>query len=338
MNDLSVRMGNNSFVPVLGWGTTVFSLNGKRVLVHNVLHVPGLAVPLYSLWAHLQQRGCGFLGTFDDGFHVYFPSFILSVDMSSDCHLTYKSLGNLASLQSLHYVQTWCAATLYPSKTSASTLAFIPPVAIIEDKDGASDSGVSLPDDPALLAPASPLVPPPLSPSDLGSISGCLDSLSCLVERLLPSAPIEASMSDPPGTADTALPILDVSLADSPPIWLLSTMSQEDVLQLVHHEGRVMPSVRPCDTAKSCDKKTHWTAKELHRTMGCQKFCNYKHLLQVSRDGTWVDGGKFPPALGSFATVTKSNKGKPLDQTRYKYLDVVHVDMAFGDCLSIGGF
>jgi hypothetical protein len=28
VHDLSMRMGNNSFVPVLGWGTAVFSLNG----------------------------------------------------------------------------------------------------------------------------------------------------------------------------------------------------------------------------------------------------------------------------------------------------------------------
>ena len=72
--------------------------------------------------------------------------------------------------------------------------------------------------------------------------------------------------------------------------------------------------------------------------MGCRKFRNYKHLIQVSRDGTWVDGGEFPPSLGSFATIPKSNKGKALDQTRYKYLDAVHVDIAFGDCLSVGGF
>jgi hypothetical protein len=90
--------------------------------------------------------------------------------MPSDCHLTHKSLGNSTSLQSLYYVQPWCAATLYPSETLASTSVFFPPVTIIGDKDGASDSGVSLADDPALLAPASPPVPPPLSPSDLGSI------------------------------------------------------------------------------------------------------------------------------------------------------------------------
>ena len=60
---LSVRMENNSYVPLLGRGTAVFALNGKRVLVCNVLHVPSLAVPLYSLRTHVTQRGCGFIGT-----------------------------------------------------------------------------------------------------------------------------------------------------------------------------------------------------------------------------------------------------------------------------------
>jgi len=72
--------------------------------------------------------------------------------------------------------------------------------------------------------------------------------------------------------------------------------------------------------------------------MGCRKVRNYKHLLQVSRDGEWVDGGEFPPSLGSFATIPKSHRGGPLDKHRYKYLDAVHMDLAFGDCLSVGGF
>ena len=100
----------------------------------------------------------------------------------------------------------------------------------------------------------------------------------------------------------------------------------------------MLPLICPCDTANSFDKKTHWSAEELHRAMGCRKFRNYKHLLQVSRDGHWAEGGEFPPSLGSFTTVPKANKGKPLDRTKYLYLDAVHVDIAFGDCLSVGGF
>jgi hypothetical protein len=88
-----VRMGNNSSLPVLGQGSAIISLNGQRVLVRNGLHVPGLAMPLYSLRAHIQQPGCGFIGTNDAGMLVYFPSFMLSADTSSDCTLSYEPLG-----------------------------------------------------------------------------------------------------------------------------------------------------------------------------------------------------------------------------------------------------
>ena len=35
-----VRMGNNSFAPILGHGTAVISLNGKKILIRDCLHVP----------------------------------------------------------------------------------------------------------------------------------------------------------------------------------------------------------------------------------------------------------------------------------------------------------
>ncbi len=82
----------------------------------------------------------------------------------------------------------------------------------------------------------------------------------------------------------------------------------------------------------------HWTAEELNCIMGCQKICNYKHILQVSRDGEWVDGEEFARSLGSFARIPKTNRGGPSDCTKYKFLDAVHMDIAFGDCLSISGF
>jgi hypothetical protein len=187
VTNLSVRMGNNSFVPVLGRGTAVLALNGKRVLVWNTLHVPGLAVLLYSLWAHLHQRGCGFIRTFEDGFHVYFPSFVLSVDMSSDCHLTYKSLGKAAPLSTLHYVQPQCPAKLYPSETLALSSASTPHPVVIEDEDAGTVAAVSVNEaghaGPSGRPTVSPSTIPPESPAttptmDLGGISGWLDSLA----------------------------------------------------------------------------------------------------------------------------------------------------------------
>jgi hypothetical protein len=109
-------MGNNSFLPVLGHGTAIISLNGQRILVRNALHMPGLVVPLYSLRAHLKQHGCGFLGTFEAGMLVYFPWFVLLVDTSSNCHPSYEPLGRAAPLDTLHYVQPCCPPSLYPLK------------------------------------------------------------------------------------------------------------------------------------------------------------------------------------------------------------------------------
>jgi hypothetical protein len=44
-----VRMGNNSFAPILGTGPAIISLNSKRILIRDCLHVPTLRNPLYSV-------------------------------------------------------------------------------------------------------------------------------------------------------------------------------------------------------------------------------------------------------------------------------------------------
>jgi hypothetical protein len=107
-------------------------------------------------------------------------------------------------------------------------------------------------------------------------------------------------------------------------------MSPDEVMSLLHQDGSSLPPVCPCNRANACDTKTLWSAEELHRIMGCRKFCNYKNLLQVCCYGEWVDGGEFPPLLGLLATIPKSKLGLPLDQTAYKYM--------FGDCLLVRGF
>ena len=80
VTNLQVQMGNNSFLPVLGSSLAIILLNGQRVLVRNVLHMPGLVMPLYNLHAHCVQTGCGFIGASGVGILVYFATFILMVD------------------------------------------------------------------------------------------------------------------------------------------------------------------------------------------------------------------------------------------------------------------
>ncbi len=47
---------------------------------------------------------------------------------------------------------------------------------------------------------------------------------------------------------------------------------------------------------------------------------------------------KSPPSLGFFAIIPKAKHGLPHDQTTYCYLNAVHMDIAFGNCLSVGSF
>jgi hypothetical protein len=100
-----VRMGNNSFATISGYGTTVISLNGKKILIHDCLHVPDLRNPLYSLRAPQRQPGCGFIGMHGLGMHVFFPTFILEVDTATDCHLQYDPIGQNTRLPELDHVQ-----------------------------------------------------------------------------------------------------------------------------------------------------------------------------------------------------------------------------------------
>ncbi len=179
MTNLQVRMGNNSFLPVLGCGSAVISLNGQKILVQNALHVPGLVVPLYSLRAHCTQRGCGFIGTSDIRILVYFPTFVLSVDMSKDCHLTFDSLGRSAPIDSLDYVQPRCSLTLYPAELFSTTVAKTSPAPnIVEDDCSTSPN--------AILAPSSPVpsLPPPLVPSSSDSSADDLSRISARLQSL----------------------------------------------------------------------------------------------------------------------------------------------------------
>jgi hypothetical protein len=121
------------------------------------LQVPGLVVPLYSLRAHLTQRGCAFYGTYKAGLLVCFPTFVLTVDTSSNCQLSYEPLGRCAPLEILHYVQPRCPPTLYPSELASPTPSSCtathvprPAPAVIKDESAVSSLEVR---DPSLSAP-----------------------------------------------------------------------------------------------------------------------------------------------------------------------------------------
>ena len=117
----------------------------------------------------------------------------------------------------------------------------------------------------------------------------------------------------------------------------LSALSPEEVRQHLHRPGTEPPPVRPCDTPCDSDKKVRWSAEEIHLATGARKFKNYQHLLQCTKAGKWVDAGEFPMSLGSYTSIPKAKRGKLIDRHLNKYLDVVHLDIGFGDTVSVGG-
>ena len=99
----------------------------------------------------------------------------------------------------------------------------------------------------------------------------------------------------------------------------MSAMTEAEVREHLHHPDSTPPPVRPCDTPNGSDKKTNWSAEELHRIMGCRKFKDYKQLLRTTRDGRWVDTGEFPLSLGAYATIPKNRRGSAINRRQYKF-------------------
>jgi hypothetical protein len=123
-----VRIGNNSFAPILGTGSAVIAINGNRILIQDCLHVPTLHNLLYSLHARQRQHGCGFLGMYNLVIFVFFPTFIVEIDTATDCHLLYEPIRRSGKLPSLDYIQP---KSVVSSASNTKSLSLAP--ALIED-------------------------------------------------------------------------------------------------------------------------------------------------------------------------------------------------------------
>jgi hypothetical protein len=115
-------------------------------------------------------------------------------------------------------------------------------------------------------------------------------------------------------------------------------MSEDDIVAYLHHPESCLPPIHPCDTPNLSKSKTTYTPEELHRLTGCHQFRNYQHIITTTNSGTLINTGEFPLSLGTYATIPKAAHGKPIDRLPSKYLDVIHIDIAFGDCVSVGGY
>jgi hypothetical protein len=118
----------------------------------------------------------------------------------------------------------------------------------------------------------------------------------------------------------------------------LECLSEDNIVTYLHHLDSCLPPIRPCNTPNSSKTKTSYTPKELHRLTGCHQFQNYQHIITTPNGGTLINTGEFPLLLGTYATIPKAAHGKPIGRIPSKYLGIIHVDIAFGDCILVGGY
>jgi hypothetical protein len=78
--------------------------------------------------------------------------------------------------------------------------------------------------------------------------------------------------------------------------------------------------------------------EELHCALDCRHFHNYKHIIQTSLGGQWIDGGKFLLLLDTFTTIPKAPHGSTIDCKQFFFLDIVHINIVSGACIWVGGF
>jgi hypothetical protein len=110
-----VSLGDGTKLEQRGIGSAKISLNGKIIILRNVLHVPSLQDPLYSQ----QMPGCGYISLFETGSHLLFPHFILELDTTADNLRSYRSIGH-DPVPTIDYAEP----RLYPSAKPAT---LIPP-------------------------------------------------------------------------------------------------------------------------------------------------------------------------------------------------------------------
>jgi hypothetical protein len=85
----------------------------------------------------------------------------------------------------------------------------------------------------------------------------------------------------------------------------LVCMKHDNIIAHLNHLNTTPPAVCPCNTPNPLDTKSTWTAEELNCITGCCHFRNYKHLIQSTKDGLFVDNGEFPASIGAYATILR---------------------------------
>ena len=364
-----VRLADQRLAKIMGIGSVAICLGGKKVVLHNVYHVPALRAPLFSLRTHRQQSHCGFIGD-SNSFSVWFPSFSLEVDTSVDSYLPYSAIGRSADLHDMDYVQPKLGRT----PISASSAAPLRRSKRLQERLGRSTSSESPPSSEvsstSASAPSSPVAPP--SSPEVSPTSAS--------EPSSPVAPPSSPVVSPPSTSEPSSSVdqlltSEISPTPSPPSILKKSVSwmddityhipnrkcpntwkvppppsplsipsdtnrrisPDELLLFSSNPHTPPPPVRACDTPNESDTLQHLTSDQIYKLFGNRRFRDYESFCSASKDCTFIKGGQPIPSIGEFATMRRRKRGKTRAPTPH-YLDLVHMDIVYGDVISRLGY
>ena len=106
-------------------------------------------------------------------------------------------------------------------------------------------------------------------------------------------------------------------------------------LHLEHHDISNITPVSPSYTPYNCKNITKFESLNIHMIFGCRRFRN-QHYLTSATNASLVKSVLLPSTIGSFATIMNPPKEKSTKKC-WKYLDKVHMDIVFGDCVDLRG-
>jgi hypothetical protein len=270
-----VELGDGTKLRQMGKGSAKVLLNDKIILLRNVLHVPQLNEPLYSLRRHSQMPEFGYFSSFETGSHLLFPTFVLEIDTSVDNIISFNSIGH-SPCATIDYAEP----RIYPTPR-AHPANLIPP-----DDDTTDHLSVTY------NVPTPKSGSPPPSPSPTPSPEP-------------PSPPASPVRPSSPTSVITDEELISAS----------SESISSKLLTFLHKDPLNLPPVPPSSTPGPAEHRTTFDSlKLLHRIFGCRRFKNQNHVIAASLNAKLIKSGELPPTLGDFATINNPAKGKPLTQ------------------------
>jgi hypothetical protein len=360
----------------LGVGTKFWRIGGQKGYIvgrRQVLHVPALKAPLLSVRQHRRHQGCSFIAD-NEGCYLTFPTFSIKVDDSVDCLIAYETLNpttvdlsecdylqeasqrreSLAVIKTQRFEnarssqqQNSTSANAWKVETRASLCRLNEQAAReLEAKDKAEQIKIELAhlEEESKATERQYQMPRPKAPMtteeklqliqslvDLMQKRGKTDYLLIKeVETKYPHPSPVKSDIDPKDEIDID-PKDEISPPSSPPAYKFPTTTSTPA----DH-----PDTLPCDKPPSTSPAVQcFTEQQLHRYFGFRNLKNWLDLEATGQDTIKVTKGtECPLEISDVANIRHSHQNTTPVPRPMNYLQTVHMDIGYGDCVSIGSF